>query len=127
MNQKLTPQALEELKQVLLNDYGHEELKRFTDEMLHELGLTLLRMAASCIKADIDNAYTKESPSVGDRETSAPTDAQWHQICGILEGQEGRQITGRPRVDPPTASTNLVFGAIVVTLLLIWRSREKEY
>lgn len=53
--QELPKEALEELKDVLTAEYGEEELSAFSDEMINELGLTLLKMAASCIKARIQD------------------------------------------------------------------------
>jgi hypothetical protein len=51
----------------------------------------------------------------------------WAVFGNLFSDQRWVTFFAEFSVDPPAASTNLVFGAIVVTLLLIWRSREKEY
>lgn len=57
---KLSDEAFQELKEILRDEIGEDGLDRFTDEMIHEFGFTLLRIGAACMKARIAHGCEAE-------------------------------------------------------------------
>ncbi len=51
---KLSPQAIKDLKKVLKKEIGEEGLAEFDDELLDDLGETLLNLTAIALKHKIN-------------------------------------------------------------------------